>query len=163
MHLIKLLIGLALLGYGSFLLFQRFSVDLQPVPAVVTQSYEDSFRGQNYVSDRYAFGGRDTGEAVCKYKVGDELVAYVDPEAPARAVINRNISGFVYGLTSLGLLMLIQTISGYWVDKHKSDAPKLLQKANHFLGPLIGMTVLLGGIGYFIYVLVLAATNQCVN
>ena len=183
MHKFKLLISLVIFGYGAYIIGQHLFDKSVPVPAVVTQSYEEfrkltadqpgkyhytfeyeyTYSDQNYVSNRYTYAGRDTSEAVCTYKAGDSVIAYVDPNNPAYSVIKREVSGFVYALTAIGLLMLIQTILTYMIDTNKTGSSELVQKANNVISPLIGITVLFGGIGYFIYTLILAATAQCVN
>ncbi|MCB0197769.1 MAG: DUF3592 domain-containing protein [Anaerolineae bacterium] len=142
MHKYKFIISLLLLGYGSYILYQRLSFNLQAVPAVVTQSHKDYIKSQpdrpgryystfeyqytyldrTYRSDQYRYGGRDMSVAVCRYQVDDSLTAYVNPNNPGYAVINRHISGFVYALTGIGGLMLVQTIMMYVLDNQQENA-----------------------------------------
>lgn len=183
MQTYKLLISLALLGYGTYIFYQRVSIELQPVSAVVTQSHREfripqpdrpgryhhtfayayTYLDQDYVSEQYRYGNRDTAEAVCRYRVGDPVIAYVDPNNPRYAVIDRNISGLVYALTGLGGLMLIQTLMTYVLNSRETAAPTPLKQAQSITGVVIGMTVLFGGIGYFVYILIVVGTTQCVN
>jgi len=47
-----------------------------------TFEYEYAYQGKRYVSEQYTYGGRDSAEAVCRYKPGDSLTAYVNPQKP---------------------------------------------------------------------------------
>jgi hypothetical protein len=183
MRPLKLLLSLLFFGYGSWLLYQGLYPDYQPVPATVSESYKEyidtypdrpgryyytfkyeyTYRGERYVSEQYTYGGRNSSEAVCRYKSGDSLVAYVNPKKPDFAIIKRSISGFIVALTLVGFLMLIQTVLDYFVAPHRKKANQFLQKTHNFTGNLIGVAILFGGIGYFIYTLIRAATDGCVT
>ena len=183
MEKIKLLIGLALVGYGLFITYPRLTVDFEAVPAVVTQSLEEyiktspdrpgryfytfeyqySYQGQEYVSDRYSYGGRDTAEAVCNYKTGDELTAYVNPENPAYAIVKRGISGFVLALTGIGLLIIVETVLYYLVVKNQPGESDPLRKTHRLVSTSIGIIIFFGGLGYFVYLLISWTLAECVN
>lgn len=183
MHVYKLLISLAFVGYGSYILYQSYVPDVVPVPAVVTQShktyygsspdrpgryrytfeYTYTYRDDPYRSTRYTYGGRDTSRAVCAYRTGDAITAYVRTDNPAVAVIDRSVSGFVYALTAIGGLMLLHTILTYWIEQHKVDTFTLPARVARDLGAAIGMTFFFGGIGYFVYTLIVVASTKCVS
>ncbi len=183
MEKFKLLIGLALVGYGLFVLFPRLTVDFESVPAVVTQSYKEmrqsspdkpgryfytfeyryAYQGREFLSDRYSYGGRDTAEAVCNYKPGDSVTAYVNPNDPTYAVIKRGVSAFLLALTGIGLLIIVESVLYYWVQQSRAGETDPLRKAHRWVSTAIGVTIFFGGLGYFVYLLVFWAITDCVN
>ncbi|HEX2642558.1 MAG TPA: DUF3592 domain-containing protein [Thermoanaerobaculia bacterium] len=109
----------------------------------VEVDYAYSFQGREYRSSRYDFldfysSGYDGKAAVvARYPPGTRTLCYVNPEAPAEAVINRGLSwGWLAGLVPLlfiavgggGLLAVIWS-----VFKGKKD-PARLRKARAALG-----------------------------
>ncbi|NEQ42141.1 MAG: DUF3592 domain-containing protein [Leptolyngbya sp. SIOISBB] len=169
----KALISLVCLGFGLAVIGQSVFIPFEPVPAKVTESnltalprssdrppryrssftYEYIYRDRQYTSKQYAYFGRNRGEAVCRYNVGDTLTAYVNQHQPSFAVINRHPSVFAYALAILGSLMLVHTLLDY-VPALANQ--RWFQKIYARLGALIGITVFFGGLAYFGYYLVLA-------
>jgi hypothetical protein len=76
--------------------------------------YHYDFRGQRYTSDRYQFAVGSTGgflpkqRIVEQYPPGTHTFCYVNPEAPAEAVIDRGM----YGGMALGLSGLVFVFVG---------------------------------------------------
>ncbi|GAB4438652.1 MAG: hypothetical protein Kow0031_20550 [Anaerolineae bacterium] len=179
----KLLLGLALVGYGLFITFPRLTVDFEATPAVVTQSYKEmrktspdrpgryfytfeyryTYQDREFLSDRYSYGGRDTAEAVCNYKPGDRVTAYVNPNDPTYAVIKRGVSGFVLALTGIGVLIIFEATLYFWLQKRRAGESDPLRKAHRWLSTTIGVTIFFGGLGYFVYLLISWALAECVN
>lgn len=175
--------GLALVGYGLFILFPRLTVNFESVPAVVTQSYREmiksspdrpgryfytfeyryTYQGRDFLSDRYSYGGRDMAEAVCNYKPGDAVTAHVNPNNPAYSVIKRGISGFVLALTGIGLLIIFEALLYFWLQKRRAGESDPLRKAHRWLSTAIGLTIFCGGLGYFVVLLVYWAMTECVT
>ena len=170
----KALISLVCLGFGLAVIGQSVFIPFEAVPATVTEShrtaiprasdrppryrsnftYEYLYGDRQYTSNQYTYFGRHRGEAVCRYAVGETVTAYVNQRQPTFAVIHRHPSVFAYALAVLGSLMLGHTLLDY--------VPALpnrrwLQKVYARLGALIGIAILLGGLAYFGYYLVLAA------
>jgi hypothetical protein len=170
----KALISLICLGFGLAVIGQSVFIPFEPVPATVTEShrtaiprasdrppryrsnftYEYLYRDRQYTSNQYTYFGRHRGEAVCRYAVGEIVTAYVNPRQPTFAVINPHPSVFAYALAVLGSLMVVHSFLDY--------VPALpnrpwMQKIYARLGAVIGMAILLGGLAYFGYYLVLAA------
>ncbi len=170
----KALISLVCLGFGLAVIGQSVFIPFEPVPATVTESaltavpsspdrppryrssftYEYSYRDRQYTSNQYTYFGRNRGEAVCRYDVGENVTAYVNQRQPTFAVINRHPSVFAYALAILGSLMLVHTLLDY--VPVLADQP-WIQSIYARLGAFIGITFLFGGLAYFGYYLVLAA------
>ena len=103
----KALIGLVCLGFGLAVIGQSVFIPFEPVPATVTEAnltalprssdhppryrssftYEYIYRDRQYTSNQYTYFGRNRGEAVCRYDVGDTLTAYVNQRQPNMAEI----------------------------------------------------------------------------
>ena len=182
MHLPKLVISLLVFGFGSFQIYQATYFDHEPALAKVIEShktsrsgsadrpgrtryafqYEYVFEGTTYISDRYTYAGWDKSEAVCKYKSGDSVIAYVDPRNPERALIKTELSGFVVALAVLGFLMLIQTGFGYFLESFPERASDPLREIERWMGAALGSMIFFGGIGYFIFILIYVGLSDCV-
>jgi hypothetical protein len=179
----KVLISLIVLGFSLATLVPAQLIAFEPVSATVTASsrtyisgsssdrpgrsrydfaYEYTYSNQRYTSKRYTYSHRNRSIAVCHYRVGQTITAYVDGNNPAYALINRQVSGFIYGIAVIGSLMLLHC--GLDVLVYRSEPPQpWLSALYRWLGMLIGLAVLGGGLGGGIYTLVTVATQSCPN
>jgi hypothetical protein len=183
MHLFRILISLLLIGYGSYSISRYLFIDFEQRPATVVESYkklipannthrpdkhfysfkyEYTFADKIYTSDKYTYAGGKS-EAVCEFKQGQKITAYVNPNNPSFAVIKHRISGYIMAITVIGLLMLVASILSYIVDinKQKNRTNPTLQKANMLFNMFIGLGVFVTGMGYFVYKIV-KTVKDCV-
>lgn len=178
----KVLISLIVLGFSLATLLPAQLIAFEPVSATVTVSsrtyipsasdrpgrsrydfaYEYTYGNQRYTSKRYTYSHRNRSIAVCNYPVGQTITAYVDGNNPAYALINRQVSGFIYAIAAIGSLMLLHC--GLDVLMVRSESPQpWLNNLYRWLGMSIGLAVLGGGLGGCIYTLVTVATQSCPN
>jgi len=124
------ILGLFMIVMGGNAVFQNLLGNYsQPVPAVVIESfvsttsrtgeadryeyffeYQYEFEGEIYTSERYSFKSGGNSTAVSAHEAGDEIVAYVNPNRPNRAIIEKGISWLNYVWLGLGLLLVGRTL-----------------------------------------------------
>lgn len=178
----KVLISLMVLGFSLATILPAQLIVFEPVSATVTASsreyissssdrpgraryefaYDYTYGNQPYTSKRYTYSHRDRSVAVCNYRVGQTITAYVDVNNPAYAVINRQVSGFIYAIAAIGSLMLLHCGLDVWMDRSETPPP-WLSSLYRRLGMLIGLMVVGGGLGGCIYTVVTVATQSCAN
>lgn len=179
----KILISLLLLGFSLTIIAQARLIPFTAVPATViessrdsintspdrpdryryTFSYEYSYRGQSYTSSRFTYGNRNKSSGVCSYRIGDSVLAYVNQRDPTYAVIDRSVSRFIYAIAALSGFMVAHSLLDFVVGPNSLASTPGLRTIHQWLGAGIGITLLVGGLGYFFYTLILAATRNCVN
>lgn len=183
MHLARIFVSLLLIGYGSYSISQYLLNDFEQRPANVIESYkklipannihrpdkhfysfkyEYTFAGKIYTSDKYTYTGGKS-EAVCEFKQGQKITAYVNPNDPSFSVIKHGISSYMMAITVIGLLMLVASILSYMVDinNQKNQTNPVLKKANMLFNMFIGLSVFLTAMSYFFY-MVIKAVKECV-
>lgn len=71
--------------------------------------YRYTFNNQNFTSERYAIDERHSSRAYHDWQTGDQITAYIDPNRPERAVINRSASkqSIFFALTGILLTILL--------------------------------------------------------
>lgn len=181
--LLVFVMGLLFLGWGLHAVYRGVIVDYSAaVPAVVTQArevvyqtspdrpprvkflfhYTYTYADRTYTSKRYSYGGAGGIGAVRQHVVGDDVTAYVNPDKPQQAVLVPGVSWLAYLWIALGVLISGQSIVIYQYSKLGDDVDTdgLLFRVQRILGPLIGLTILIGGIGFFLYALFIAATTR---
>lgn len=165
--LLPVALGCLLLGYGGYLISRAWLPNYVEVPAVVVQSevvrlkashprpdkidyrfaYTYQWEGESYRSDRYAAGGRDAMLGVCQFQVGDTITARVDPDAPDVAVVSSELPSMALGMSLLGLLMITQSGLALWAG---SNPAGVASRWSTRLGPVVGVTLVLGALGYLL-------------
>jgi hypothetical protein len=178
----KVLSSLIVLGFSLATILPAQLIKFEPVSATVTVSsrayipgssdrpgrsrydfaYEYTYGNQPYTSKRYTYSHRNRSVAVCNYQVGQTIMAYVNANNPAYAVINRRVSGFIYAIAAIGCLMLLHCGLDVWMDRSETPPP-WLSTLYRRLGMMIGLAVVGGGLGGLIYTLVAVATQSCSN
>lgn len=101
----------------------------------VTAKYRYRFQGKDYMGSRYGFGEGDSigrpfqkrSEAVqwlkdSKYKVGNQITIYLDPEHPSESVITNKIQWSVFVPFMLALLFVILAIIVGMLEKRVNKA-----------------------------------------
>jgi hypothetical protein len=175
--------GLMLIGLSARAMYHGFLVDYAtPVPARILEmeryhfkanpdrppkvkyrfSYEYEFRGRRHVSRRYSFRGDEGFHAYARFRAGDEATAWIDPEHPERAVIERGVSALNYLWAALGALMVGGAARHQWPPTKAGTGTRRWRRSlaavQKRAGPAIGMTLFFGGIGYFIWALIRAGS-----
>jgi hypothetical protein len=89
-------------------------------------SYQYSFRGQRYDSNRYSFFTRPSSDTDWKYSVilqyppGATMSCFVNPRAPNEAVLERGVTKAIWwGLISLPFLAIGLYVAWAWMVKAK--------------------------------------------
>jgi len=174
MIIAQLAIALLLIGYCVSLIYPAYTTTWQPIDARVIVSEQTSFKPnpdrtphinyefkytyqvneQWYESSNYFFKRNDLALAVCWYGVGDNIQALYNPNQPSQAAIQIQPSGFVWGLLILGLLMLVHVLFIGLANHNKSENQSLYLQWQLRSGKLVAAYILLGGLGYLIYVMI---------
>lgn len=173
MVLIQLLIGVVLLGYSGLLLWQALLPDYATTIGTVVQAekrvykqsnprpdrlryffaYDYDWQGKSYRSDRYTYGGRDAIEGVCRFNVGDKITVYVNRDSPDQAVAKRDISHFVVGMAILGILIVLYALLGVAAAIGPEAIARRTPAMLRIGGAVIGLGILIGPLGYLVYVM----------
>jgi hypothetical protein len=182
----KLLISLVFLGFSLTIIGHSTLIDFDAVPATVTTStrtllpssgdrpgryryeftYQYIYGDHQYISDRYTYLGRNTSIAVCNYRVGDLVTAYVNQRNPRYAVIEHRVSGFIYGVGAIGVLMVGHSLLDLLMVSPPPDFNHWFNRLYRWLGAFIGLAILFGGLGYPAYLLfhfIVNPQNYCPN
>lgn len=75
--------------------------------------YRYTVNNTEYTSTRYSlrYASGDKSTAVEKFKAGDVITVYYNPDNPAAAVVEKGRAGFfVYAVTALGILFLLMGV-----------------------------------------------------
>lgn len=84
--------------------------------------YEYQYKGKTYSSSRYHYKSEDGhAEAVARYRPGDKIKVFLNPEDPTEVIIEKGWSwlNLIWILVSLALLYKILTIHAEMVKKEQ--------------------------------------------
>lgn len=180
-RVIKIIISFLLIGWGGHQLYHYLFADYEKRQAIVIESYKNkvrsnniyradknhyyfsyqySYAGEVYNSDRYDFGG-GASEAICNLKKGQKIFAYINPTNPKQAVIVRRLSPMRLLAFIIGLMITASVSLSYLLERKElqENTIKSIKKTDILLNKLIGITILTGGIGNFAYYVIKAGTN----
>ena len=78
--------------------------------SVAAFEYQYEYRGRTYTSDRYHYKTGSNAEAVKRFRPGQRLTVYIDPEQPSQSIIERGLGWLNYAWLGFGLLLSIASL-----------------------------------------------------